>query len=133
MVQADLQILEKMTLLKTTRLVARAIRWAAALSVAGACLLFSRPAVAATPEAVALEYKVKAGYLFNFAKFVECLSLAAGVYRFRRLYADSGNTRLRAQGGAPLLHSGFPASRRGGFGNRTRCCKASQIAAGDAA
>jgi hypothetical protein len=36
---------------------------------AGACLLSAR--AAATPEAAALEYKVKAGYLFNFAKFVE--------------------------------------------------------------
>jgi hypothetical protein len=56
----------------TTRLVSRAIRWAAVVLMVGAGLLSPHSAAAATPqEAAALEYKVKAGYLFNFARYIE--------------------------------------------------------------
>ena len=55
-----------MSFLKTTRWASRSIRLAALVLTAGACLFSMRAA-----EATALEYKVKAGYLFNFAKYVE--------------------------------------------------------------
>lgn len=58
-----------MPFLKTVRKRFRVLRLTALLLIASACFLSGR--VSAADSVVALEYKVKGGYLYNIAKFVE--------------------------------------------------------------